>query len=64
VAFWAFYGHGFSAESFASVGSFGLAYMSVILVEPLIDLAVLAAAKALRQFSTGPAFNVRLHTAA
>lgn len=64
VAFWAFYGHGFSAESVASVGSFGLAYMSVILVEPLIDLAVLAAAKALRQFSTGPAFNARLHTAA
>lgn len=64
VAFWAFYGHGFSAESIASVGSFGLAYMSVILVEPLIDLAVLAAAKALRQFSTGPAFNARLHTAA
>lgn len=63
VAFWAFYGHGFTAESLASVGSFGLAYMSVILVEPLIDLVVLAAAKALRQFSSGPAFTARLHTA-
>lgn len=61
VAFWAFYGHGFSAENLSSVGSFGLAYMSVILVEPLIDLAVLAAAKALRQYSQGPLFNVRLH---
>lgn len=64
VAFWAFYGHGFTAESLASVSSFGLAYMSVILVEPLIDLVVLAAAKALRQFSSGPAFTARLHTAA
>lgn len=64
VAFWAFYGHGFTAESLASVSSFGLAYMSVILVEPLIDLVVLAAAKVLRQFSSGPAFTARLHTAA
>lgn len=64
VAFWAFYGHGFTAESLASVGSFGLAYMSVILVEPLIDLVVLAVAKTLRQFSTGPAFTARLHNPA
>ncbi|WP_019646826.1 energy-coupling factor ABC transporter permease [Novispirillum itersonii] len=64
VAFWALYGHGFSAETFESVGTFGLAYMSVILIEPLVDLAVLAAAKALRQISTGPAFNTRLHNAA
>ena len=37
VAFWAFYGHGFSSENLASVGSFGLAYMSVVLLEPLIE---------------------------
>ncbi|OWJ93835.1 cobalt transporter [Pseudomonas sp. A46] len=61
VAFWAFYGHGFSAENLASVGSFGLAYMSVVLVEPLIDLGVLAAAKSLTRYSQGPLFNVRLH---
>ena len=61
VAFWAFYGHGFTAESLASVGSFGLAYMSVILLEPLVDLGVLAAAKALSRYSQGPLFNVRLH---
>lgn len=61
VAFWAFYGHGFSSENLASVGSFGLAYMSVVLLEPLIDLGVLAAAKALSRFSQGPLFNVRLH---
>lgn len=61
VAFWAFYGHGFSAENLVSVGSFGLAYMSVILLEPLIDLGVLAAAKAFARYSQGPLFNVRLH---
>ena len=38
--------------------------MSVILVEPLIDLGVLAAAKTLSRFSQGPLFNVRLHQAA
>ncbi|HHH9558912.1 TPA: energy-coupling factor ABC transporter permease [Pseudomonas aeruginosa] len=61
VAFWALYGHGFTSENLASVGSFGLAYMSVILVEPLIDLGVLAIAKAFARFSQGPLFNVRLH---
>jgi ABC-type Co2+ transport system permease subunit len=64
VAFWAFYGQGFAADNLASVASFGLAYMSVILIEPLIDLGVLAAAKALARFSQGPLFNVRLHQAA
>lgn len=46
VAFWAFYGSGFGAA--ASVASFGAAYMLVIVIEPLIDLAVLGAAKALK----------------
>ena len=31
------------------------------LLEPLIDLGVLAAAKALSRYSQGPLFNVRLH---
>jgi ABC-type Co2+ transport system permease subunit len=48
VAFWALYGHGFGAENLASVASFGAAYMLVVLVEPLIDLAVLAGAKLVR----------------
>ena len=61
MAFWAFYGHGSSGENLAAVGSFGLAYMSVILLEPLVDLGVLAAAKALSRYSQGPLFNVRLH---
>jgi hypothetical protein len=49
VAFWAFYGQGFSADNLASVGSFGVAYMTVILVEPLADLAVLAVAKSVNE---------------
>lgn len=64
VGFWAFYGHGFTSDNLAAVGSFGLAYMSVILIEPLVDLGVLAAAKALARFSQGSLFNVRLHQAA
>lgn len=48
VAFWALYGHGFGAENLTSIATFGGAYMLVVLAEPLIDLAVLAGAKALR----------------
>lgn len=51
VAFWTVYGRGFGVETLQSVGSFGAAYMTVVLLEPLIDLAVLAAAKGLRGMS-------------
>ncbi|QFR32428.1 energy-coupling factor ABC transporter permease [Ancylobacter sp. TS-1] len=64
VAFWAFYGHGFTAENAASILSFGAAYMLVILVEPLVDLAVLAAAKALYGLKGSPLFERRLYNAA
>ena len=47
VSFWAFYGQGFGAENIAAVTSFGAAYMLVILIEPIADLAVLAGAKSL-----------------
>ncbi len=46
VAFWAFYGQG--VEATAGILSFGAAYMLVLAVEPLVDLAVLAGAKAAR----------------
>jgi len=46
VAFWAFYGQGFGAENIQNVLSFGGAYMTVIVLEPLVDLAVLSAVKA------------------
>jgi len=47
VAFWAFYGQGFTADNTTAITTFGGAYLLVILVEPLVDLAVLAAAKTL-----------------
>ncbi len=46
VAFWAVYGQGFAVENLASIASFSGAYMSVILLEPLVDMALLSAVKA------------------
>ena len=48
VGFWAIYGHGLQAENLAGIASFAGAYVIVLAVEPLADLAVLAAAKSLR----------------
>ena len=45
VAFWAFYGQGVGAENLSQVLAFGSAYMSVVIIEPLLDLGLLAAAK-------------------
>jgi ABC-type Co2+ transport system permease subunit len=45
VAFWAIYGNGFAAENLQAIGAFAAAYASVLLIEPLVDLAVLWAAK-------------------
>ncbi|MBO6637008.1 MAG: energy-coupling factor ABC transporter permease [Roseitalea sp.] len=64
VAFWAFYGQGFGAENLASVGTFGIAYLTVIILEPIADLAILAAAKALDRFGGSPVFHNRLHSPA
>ncbi len=64
VAFWALYGQGFGAENLASVASFGAAYMLVILLEPLVDLALLAAAKTLHQYKDSGLFAPRLFSAA
>ena len=60
VAFWALYGRGFGAENLASIATFAGSYALVIVVEPLVDLAVLALAKSLRGVSD--AFvTARLH---
>ena len=64
VAFWALYGHGFGAENLAQIASFGAAYMTVIIVEPLVDLAVLAAAKGLYRLKDSGLFTQRLFTPA
>jgi hypothetical protein len=58
VAFWAFYGQGFGAGNLASVGSFGAAYMTVVIVEPLVSLGVLAIAKALGEPAGDKAGNL------
>lgn len=50
VAFWVFYGQGFGAETIERAAAFATAYLVVIALEPLFDLAVLAMAKALRGF--------------
>lgn len=64
VAFWAFYGDGFTAANAASIATFGAAYMLVIIVEPLVDLAVLAAAKALHGLKGSALLERRLYNAA
>jgi len=64
VAFWAFYGQGVSVETFQSVWTFGAAYMLVVLIEPIADLAVLAGAKALRGMERSGLFTHRLYNAA
>lgn len=48
VAFWALYGQGFGAENLNAVLSFGAAYMLVVIIEPIADLAILALAKLMR----------------
>lgn len=61
VAFWALYGQGFTADNLANVTSFGAAYMTVIILEPLVDLGVLAGAKTLHQLSGSRLFQKRLY---
>ena len=48
VAFWVLYGQGAGADTLASLMAFGTAYMAVVVIEPVADLAVLALAKAYR----------------
>ncbi|MEM8824184.1 MAG: energy-coupling factor ABC transporter permease [Pseudomonadota bacterium] len=64
VAFWAFYGQGFGAENMAAVLSFGAAYMLVVLIEPVADLAALALAKMARTAVANPhIIHPRVHVA-
>ena len=60
VAFWAFYGQGFGAENMLQVLSFGSAYLSVIVLEPLIDLGLLAGVKILPGLQNSSLFSKRL----
>lgn len=64
VAFWVIWGQGFSAATLAGIGSFGLAYMLVVAVEPLVDVAVLAVAKRLNALKGSALVTPRLYSAA
>lgn len=61
VAFWALYGQGVGADNLQGIVTFGAAYMLVVVLEPLVDLAVLAAAKALHQLKGSMALEKRLY---
>lgn len=58
VAFWAIYGQGL--VGIGGIASFGAAYMLVVLIEPLVDLAVLAGAKSLRGLKNSGLVTPRL----
>src|SRR5258708_2859265 len=64
VAFWAIYGRGMGAENLSSIATFAVSYAMVIVVEPLVDLGVLALAKSLRGVLDGGLVTPRLHNAA
>ena len=61
VVFWALYGQGFTSENLAAVATFSGAYMLVVLLEPLVDLAVLAGAKAVGGLKESSLFASRLY---
>jgi len=64
VAFWTVYGNGLSAKNLGAVAQFGSAYVAVLAAEPLIDLAVLAVAKAIQGSMPDWIFDRRLRVAA
>jgi len=61
VALWAFWGSGLSWGSVSAVLSFGAAYLVVIVVEPVVDLAVLALAKTLAPLRSSALLERRLY---
>ncbi len=64
VAFWALYGQGTGAANLSAISTFGAAYMLVVLIEPLADLAVLAGAKSVRGLARSGLVTPRLFAAA
>jgi len=61
VAFWAFYGQGFTAANFHSIWTFGLAYLSILLIEPIADLGLLALTKTFSRLKNSPLARILLH---
>ncbi len=63
VAFWAFWGQGINAQTMASVALFGASYAVVLLIEPIVDLGILSAAKRARALERSGLFTPRLFQA-
>ncbi|SDX64704.1 energy-coupling factor ABC transporter permease [Thiocapsa roseopersicina] len=64
VAFWAVYGQGFGFENLSQIATFAAAYAAVIVIEPALDVAILAGVKAAGRLKGSPVFHPRLHLAA
>ena len=60
VTFWAFYSQGFGAENIAQVLSFGNTYLTMIVLEPLINLSLLAGVKAFPALNSSSLLSGRL----
>ncbi len=60
VGFWALYGEGFTGQAVSGIAAFGAAYLAVIVLEPLADLAVLAGAKAAHRIKDSSMLERRL----
>lgn len=60
VVFWVLYGNGVAIDSFESLAHFALAYMPVILIEPLADVALLWLAKTIHAMPGGSVLQSRL----
>ena len=64
VMFWALYGQGFTNENLVAIGSFAAAYMTVVIIEPFIDIAILAGAKAMYGMKDSNIVTPRLYNKA
>ena len=60
VAFWCFYGQGFNQDTLYNVGVFSLAYSTVIGIECLLDIGLLATVKSYKKRSLSSVFNEKL----
>ena len=63
VAFWAMYGQGVGMDNLVEIAAFGASYMGVVMVEPLLDLAILAVVKGMHQMEGSLALQPRLFRA-
>jgi ABC-type Co2+ transport system permease subunit len=63
VAFWTLYGQGLYATNWEGLASFAAAYSAVILIEPMLDLCVLAMAKHINSNGKHALFTPRLTAA-